>query len=382
MEPFISLPWPEWDVPPGHLSAHGCRLIEILGGWLGGQYLEELGGGDPPEQWAYIRADSLDRTVQTARHWLKGFLGVEEPGVTIHHLKVEEPKTVYDPVFLPIDGGMVEVGGVDEAVHGQICGDLWSTIESLRGPLALMQKALGGPVFSPEIYGKKNEILADGTITGTLELAQMASDIFVLQFANGWPIEKVAWGRINRSELLDIERARIFTDNLINRAPAYARAQASNLMAHIAAGMEQVVTGESVEAVPFGAETKLVGYFGHDTNIQTIGGLLRLSWLPESFVQDQAPPGCEQLFELRQDEESGEFFVRLYFVAATLDQMNQASPLSGANPPGFGPIAIPHVSGLGTSLDVPYDEFLRVVSRAIALEAVDGDLAEWFRSRG
>jgi 4-phytase/acid phosphatase len=381
LEPFVDLPWPGWETAPAMLTEHGGRLAAYLGAWYAERYRDRLDtGGREPGDWIYLRADSLERCVQTAERWLAGFLAQHEPAVPVHHLPLEEP-TRYDPLFLPIDSGMVQIHGLDEAIAGRIGGSLWHAIESLSGPLSRLQEALGGPVFSPEIYGEPNTITPDGDIRGTLKLAQFAADIFVLQHANGWPIEKVAWGRLDRKGLLDIERARIFTDNLANRSTAYARGGASYLMAQILAGMAQCVSGRRIGGLPFSPATRLVGYFGHDTNIQTLGGLLNLSWVPASFVMNQAPPACALVFELHRDEDSGEHFVRLWFVTATLEQMYQGTLLSAATPPSCGPLGLAHERGLRTSLDIPFDELERIVRAAVDPEAVGDELAAWLRDQ-
>lgn len=377
LEPFVDLPWPHWNAAPAMLTDHGKRLVELLGGWYAAHYRARLEPpGSAPTDWIHAHADSLDRCVQTAERWLSGFLGEAGPEVPIKHQPVTHP-TRYDPLFLPIESGKVEVQGLGDAVRGRLGGDLWTAIESLRGPLSAVQRALGGPVFSPEIYGDENSIGDDGSIRGTLQLAGFASDLFVLQHANGWPMEKVAWGRIDRTALLDIERARIFGDNLVARAPAYARGNCSNLLTQVLAGMHQTLSGERVDALAFGPATRLIGYFGHDTNIQTLGGLLHLSWIASGFVQDQAPPACAHVFELHCDRSSGEPFVRLWFITATLEQMFRATELTKHTPPSLSPLGLAHRSELRTSLDVPFDEFDRIARAAIEPTAISPELAVW-----
>jgi 4-phytase/acid phosphatase len=381
MTPFTTHPWPEWEAPPACLTPHAETLAENLGAWYGEHYHPLLGSRDrPPADWMYVSADSLERCVTTARCWLKGFLNTQDPQIGVEHREIDENRTEYDPLYLPVEAGMVQVHGAGEAVRGQIGDDLWGAIRSLSGPLSLVQKALGGAVFSPELYGIKNEVLDDGTITGTLELGQMASDIFVLQHANGWPIEKVAWGRVSARDLLDIERARIFADNIICRSPAYARADASNRAAHILTGFHQHIDDDPIPGLPFSPEKRMVAYFGHDTNIQTLGGLLRISWLPESFVQDQTPPACALVFELHQDLDTKEHFVRLWFVTAKLEQMTTAATLTALDPPARGPIGLPHTRELKTALDVPFEEFDQVIREVIALAGVKAEIAAWIES--
>ncbi len=40
---YSAEPWPDWDVPPGNLTAHGRTLIQLMGAyyreWLAGEHL-------------------------------------------------------------------------------------------------------------------------------------------------------------------------------------------------------------------------------------------------------------------------------------------------------------------------------------------------------
>ena len=72
--------------------------------------------------------------------------------------------------------------------------------------------------------------------------------------------------------------------------------------------------------------------------------------------------------------------MRLWFVTATLDQMNQGAILTKQTPPSRGPSGVSHIQSLSLSLDVPFEEFAAIVRRAIDLHAVSGELADWMRS--
>ena len=68
LAPFITHPWPEWDVPPAHLTDHAKASVHHLGEWYGAHYHPLLSCKDKsPEDWMYVSADSLERCVTTAR---------------------------------------------------------------------------------------------------------------------------------------------------------------------------------------------------------------------------------------------------------------------------------------------------------------------------
>lgn len=381
LTPFAQLPLPKWDVPPGRLSSHGQRNVRHLGDWYGQHYGPLLApAGDPPaSEWIHVHADKIQRDIHTAEIWLKGFLGTDDSGVAVHHLPLDDLQP-YDPVFLGIDSGAVKIAGLGELVRGRIGEDVEAVILSFRSPIKAMQDALGSAICQPELYGSVNAVNDDGSISGTLFIAQILSDIFILEHANGWTFDRVAWGRIDADVLHEIAGVRTFVDRLLGRAPAYCRAQSSNMAAHLLAGLEQAVTGQSCPALDFGHETRIAAYFGHDTGVQSLGGLLNLEWQSQTFVANQTPPAGALLFELHRDTATGGHFVRLWYVVATLDQMFHSTPLSPEYPPSRTRVGLPRASGLGTSLDVPWAEFRASLSKAIDFDCVSKELASWLAS--
>ncbi len=357
------------------------RLARNLGPWWHDVYYRRVAGDieppRPPDEWMYVHANSVDRCIQTAEAWMQGFLQVPKPPVPIVHMPVTQP-TTYDPLYLPIHTGRVKCEGIREAVLGRMCGDPQYAIQSIMRSLTLIQNTFGTAICSPELYGEKDDVTEEGGFTGTLFIAQIASDMFIMQRANGWPMSKVGWGRLDPHELLDIARARVFVDCLLMDAPQYCEAQASDLMSHLLAGMEQMVTGVDMEALPFDETKRLVAYSCHDTNIEALGGMLGLSWIPKGWVQDQAPPAGELVFELHQDTDTDEWFVRIFFVTLTLEQMAYNAPVNLASPPSRGPISMKHRTN-ASSFDIPYDEFKHEVGENLDADAVSEGLRPWIR---
>ena len=72
---YSSASWPTWDVPPGYLTPHGARLMELFGTWdreelASKGLLHEHGCEDASHVTVY--ADSDQRTQETGKALAKG----------------------------------------------------------------------------------------------------------------------------------------------------------------------------------------------------------------------------------------------------------------------------------------------------------------------
>ncbi|HWT67174.1 MAG TPA: histidine-type phosphatase [Terracidiphilus sp.] len=92
-------PWPTWDVPPGYLTAHGARLMTLLGTYdralLVSQGILSPGGCADA---AHIRivADSDQRTRESGKALAAGL----EPGCEVD--VTARPEGTPDPLFHPL----------------------------------------------------------------------------------------------------------------------------------------------------------------------------------------------------------------------------------------------------------------------------------------
>lgn len=60
-----------------------------------------------------------------------------------------------------------------------------------------------------------------------------------------------------------------------------------------------------------------------------------------------------------------DYFVRVYYVSQTLDQMREATPLTLLNPPAVSPIFIPGGSSCIGGYEIPLSVFKTLVELAI-----------------
>jgi 4-phytase/acid phosphatase len=78
--------------------------------------------------------------------------------------------------------------------------------------------------------------------------------------------------------------------------------------------------------------------------------------------RDDTPPGGALIFELWRSRSKGEYSVRTYFTAQTLDQMRFSAPLTLSNPPERIPLFIPGCSQ--ADMSCPLDVFLHLLEQS------------------
>ena len=84
--------------------------------------------------------------------------------------------------------------------------------------------------------------------------------------------------------------------------------------------------------------------------------------------RDDTPPGGALIFEVWQQPKRGDYLVRTYFTAQTLDQMRSSTPLTLANPSERVPVFIPGCSL--ADLSCTLTAFSNTIQRTIDRHAV------------
>ena len=78
------------------------------------------------------------------------------------------------------------------------------------------------------------------------------------------------------------------------------------------------------------ADAKFVAFVGHDTNIANLAALLHTDWAASDELPDKTAPAGALLFELR--EKAGTRYVVAYYVAQTVEQLRERTPISTSRP--------------------------------------------------
>jgi 4-phytase/acid phosphatase len=354
--------WPDWGVAPGELTPHGRAGVKLVGGyyraWLSKAGLFSAADCHDAAR-IYVRADAGQRTRETGRAFAESLL----PGCAI---PVAMEAAGKDPLF----GG---VGKADPELAGK------AVRERLGAPAAAMTKyapafdalariLTGGGTAHRSLMDTAPDESADGgasEIPRPLATASTLSEVFLLEYAEGMQHSAPGWGRLTKENLLQVLELHTAYADLARRTPYLARARGSNLLAHILASLERAASGKPVAGAlgqPGGALAVLAG---HDTNLSNLSGMLDLSWRVPGHAPDDTPPESALIFSLWREGAGGEWFVKLEFVAPSLDQMRLLQPLTLNAPPARVPVSIPACGSSRSDGGCPLPAFRAAVRKAI-----------------
>jgi 4-phytase/acid phosphatase len=177
------------------------------------------------------------------------------------------------------------------------------------------------------------------------------------------PMADVAWGRISPLQLGQLLALHAAYSDINLRTPVIARAYAGHLATRILATLQQGAGLKETGAIG-PAPARIVFLVGHDTNIETLAGLLNLHWMLSEQPADPTSTGGALVFELRQAKGAGRYNVRAYYVSQSMEQMRQSTPLDLQHPPEMAPIFIPGCSQATPGFDCPLDQYARLVKQA------------------
>jgi 4-phytase/acid phosphatase len=348
--PYSASPWPEWNVPPGYLTAHGYELMKFFGAWdrikLSGEgLLAATGCADAAH--VTIVADTDQRTRETGKALAEGMLpGCEVP---VH----SQPDGTRDLLFRPLNARNVNSDPPVEgaAVIGRIGGNPNNLTEAFRPQLAALDRVLAGCGHGPANARRISifdipVVLKPGpgdplmVAREPLAVAHTLAENLLLEYTQGMSDADTGWGCVDGATLRFVMQLNIAQWEYGFRTPAVARMQASNLLDHILKTMEQAVTGKPVPGALGNPGDRVVILVGHDSNIVTAAGALGIDWIEDGRVDD-TPPGGALVFELWRSRADGKRFVRLEYTAQTLEQMRKGETLTPANPPAEAPIFVP-----------------------------------------
>lgn len=207
--------------------------------------------------------------------------------------------------------------------------------------------------------------------TGPLGEAATIAQVLLLEYANGFPSEQVGWGRASTAEaVIRLSELRKIKYEYQERVPYIARRGASNILNQILLALEAGAGMNPADADKALLDASLVLFIGSDTQIAEIGGILDAHWQLKGYLDDETPPGGGLVFELLQEPATGARFVRLVFVAQTLDQIRAASALGASNPPNYVTVTGLGCPGARPDGACPVESFVKLARSKMDMTAV------------
>jgi 4-phytase / acid phosphatase len=313
LAPYANRPWTSWPVAPGVLTEHGTQGVTALGQRFRRMLLADgLGEGRCDDSWLVI-ADSTPRNRASGAALQRGL----EPSCNNGYLALAAEQN--NPLF-----HFNEKAGKDE--------DAPTAAPSAWPPAALAELQsilLGceGNACLQEARTQHRKLLLDpahddaAARTKALKNAGSLSENLMLEYAQGFPQQQVAWGKGDAATIGRLITLHNLQFALAKKSMPAAASAGSNLMAHILATLQQSA-GESPAVQPLAkAKTRVVLLVGHDTNLANLAGVLDVDW-HDPRQPDDYPPGGALVFDLLK--QNGEYTVRVASWMPTLDALRRA----------------------------------------------------------
>ncbi|MCA0394436.1 MAG: histidine-type phosphatase [Proteobacteria bacterium] len=335
-ERFTRQPWPDWEVPAGHLTARGFDGAILMGRWSRRAFFARglLPATGCPEPGAVsVRANTDQRTRETARGFLQGFAYLCD--IDVAHSAGHRD----DPMFQSIDLGLVahDRDAARAAVLQRLDGRLGNATRPVADALARLDAILDccqGPACAPPGTPASCRLSDMPTawaetapskrikFTGPLDAGGTAAHTLLLEYVEGKPPRQVGWGRATEADIERLSGIHAREFDLLHRTPYIATRGATPILEHVLAAF----SGDT------GAKVSLL--VGHDTNVANVGGALDLHWHVPGYAPDDAAVGGAIGFELLRSH-AGQRFVRAFYQAQGTRQLRGLQALGAGNPPYF-----------------------------------------------
>lgn len=348
--------WTDWSSSASELTLRGGALETIMGQffrkWLvkEGLFQENY---VPLHDGILVYANSMQRTIATARYFSAGFMPIAD--IQVHH---RFSPSKMDPIFFPrltkvseefkkealkqiaAMGGKRGIVGINEELKSSY--DIIENTLDLKSSPACKE----GIACSFDNYNTKIllELGEEPQMKGSLKLANTASDAFILQYYEESDAKKAAFGHdLTLSDWEKIAKVKDVYGDVLFAAPIVAVNVAHPLLVYI---------NDELNA----DKRKFTFLCGHDSNIASVGAALGIEpySLPNT-IEKKTPIGCKLVFEKWVDKK-GEVFVALNLVYQSTEQLRGLKPLDLKTPPMVFELKLkgltPNNDGLYTFKDV------------------------------
>ena len=355
VDAYAHPPWPVWSTPPSLLTPHGREAARLMGVY-DRQRLSGLGlvaPTDCPAPGAIaIWTNTAQRTIASGEAFADGF--APGCGLAVGH----QPLDTEDPLFHPVEAKAVEFSGAEAAaaIIAETGGPA-ALVAPYAGKIREMERVLGCDRAQPPCdiasarTGLAPSAKGDGLVLdGPISILSGTAQVFMLQYAEGLPLDQVGWGRASPRTLEEVSRLHALLFD-IHARPRYMARRIGGPMAR------------RISTILASRDAPPVNVFvGHDNNIAALASLIGAHFKMDGYGQDDPPIGGALELQVLVDGQ-GRRFVAAFYEAQTPDQLRRLAPLSPANPPTRRALALAcQASGQGPCR---LDDFLAALDRRL-----------------
>ncbi|MBS1799923.1 MAG: histidine-type phosphatase [Acidobacteria bacterium] len=372
---FNALPWPAWSVSPGTLTPHGIDALRRMGEFYRQRYASLLSAGCDSIS---VESTNTSRTIASAKATLSAV--VPNCVIDVHTDLAQDPATLDRARLADALGGRMgnQPAWFEHAFAAPLT-EMHSILTTCSASdkdckpnqpdfRATMLEVATAPTMSQPGSARPNARLVprDSSKESAVALGADFAENFLLQYVEGLPMQQVGWGRVSRPTLDRLMEMNTRYHDFILRTPYYAEQAAGPLAERISsilrAKAHETESGTHIETMP--DLPRFYFLSAHDANLTWLGGLLRIDWLVSDETFNATPPGSALVFELHHNARTNADTVEAFFIAQTLDQIRNLTPLTGGLKPSISPIYIPNCSGPAPAYACSLNDFTAVVANA------------------
>lgn len=325
--------WIDFTANTGELTVRGGAMENIMGMWFR-KWLNAEGllpdNARPPKGEVRFYANSLQRTIATARSFSAGFLPVADVEIETH-----VDYNTMDPVFNPqltyvsdayreaVAEDTARIYGIDDVSRiGERLKDAYTYLTDvidLNDSKAYADGSVTGFATDDSVF-----ILEEGQepgVEGSLRLGCRIADALVLQYYEEADDLRAGFGKkVSAEDMRLIASIKDTYQDALFAVPLIAVNVAHPLLKEIAAELD--------------TEGRVFTFLcGHDSNLASV--MAALDCKPDmtvSSIEPSIPIGTKLLFEKWADPE-GTLYARLRLVYASTEQLRNLTLLDDKNPP-------------------------------------------------
>lgn len=325
--------WHEWSSATSELSLRGGNLETLMGQYFR-KYLVSKNlmteNENPSDKAVRIYANSMQRTIATARYFSSGFLPVANTDVEYH-----EKLGTMDPVFNPqltflndtftkkaMDeigtmGGKQGIGGIEKGLTKEykLLANVLDLKDSEKGKKEDYAK------FPTNDLKINFELNKEPALTGSLKPATTASDALTLQYYEEPNAKKAAFGeKLTESQWEEISKIKDVYGEVLFTAPVVAQNVANPMLKEI----KSELTNKN---------RKFTFLSGHDSNVCSVLAALDFKdyKLPNA-IEKEAPIGGKVVMEKWKGAD-GKQFITFKMIYLSVDQIRNVQAIDLDNPP-------------------------------------------------
>lgn len=357
--------WHDFGVKAKELTMKG-GILETTNGQFFQKWLVSEGlfaqNDEPTDDELYVIANSKQRTISTARHFLASFMPMKT--VTVNHVgKIGDS----DPLFTLnlgddiTDAEWAQIKAEYDAIYSE--EEIRKASEALKPSYDLLSDILD--ITNSKAYrdgsftgfNDHNSTIdykagAEPAMTASINDASMAVDALILQYYEEPDLQKAIFGKELTEEqwhmLSNIIRVR---DEIRFSSPFVQHYVTRKVRQYIADVLQN-------------QERKFTFLCGHDTNILNILNSLGINeyYIPDA-IEVGTPIGTKIVFEKWTDA-SGNAFIAVNHVYQTVDQLRNNTLLNLTTPPNIIPLKF---AGLEENEDglIPMDKMIERLTSSI-----------------